>query len=561
MAEPSDPEPPSGHASLVRSLVPEQVPGPGEAWVDDEVIVTRGADGTLCAARNRCRHRAGRFACGDAPGPLTCPRHGWGLGPRSMHYLSASGGLTHPQLAVRERADGRVDLSEHGGPRPWEQDQRPPERLERGELTLTYLTHACVEVRYGAHRILTDPWLEGPAFTRGWWLAHRPPPDWPDRLARADVVYLSHDHSDHLHAPTLRRLASEIPEVTVVVPDLPGRSCAALARRFGLRHMVALTPGTWLVLDVDTRLTLLADGSGRQDTALLVDHRGHLVLDTVDCPDPNGGLLPDHVDVLLAPFAGGASGYPLCWPDQYTETEIQRRLAVARPTLSARAVDLAMATSADVFVPFAGSFTEAHPSDADLQRRNRKNRAADVARSVTSATPATRAWMPTPGARLDVATAEPTEGGDPRVPASHRATEFARYLPPIAASRSFAPLGELDGVDHYRRWLGYEGDLVLHVRETDESYTRQERELFVDFERGEVGAGPPRERPTCRRLAMTVRCVVFRHVLRHGLGWEEISIGFQARWSRDPDRYEWDFWDHVQNRVPDDPPWPADEDD
>lgn len=543
--------------AVVRRLSAGELPAPGEIRVDDEVIVVRCADGVVRGAANRCRHQAGRFPCAAA-GPLTCPRHGWVLDPLTMRYLNPVGGLTQPELGVHARPDGGVELVAPERRRPWEDDARAAARLETGELTVTYLTHACAEVRCGDHTIVTDPWLEGPAFTRGWWLAHRPPPDWPDRLARADVVYLSHNHSDHLHLSTLARLARENPRVTVVVPDLPGRSCAALARRAGLQDVVSLAPGTWMALDGDTRLTILADGAGRQDSALLIDHRGHLVLDTVDCSDPNGGVLPPHVDVLLAPFAGGASGYPLCWPEQYAEAEIQRRLALARRSLATRAVDLAAATTASVFVPFAGSFVEAHPADAALRRRNTKNRAEDVGRAVTAAVPGTRAWVPMPGACLDVATGACTTGADPTVPTAERAREFERFLPPIAASARFAPLDDLEGIDHYRRWLGYEGDLVLHVRETDESLTEVHREFHLDFGRGVVRGGAPPGVGTGRRLRMTVRRDAFRHVLRHGLGWEEVAIGLQARWARDPDAYEMDFWDHVQNRVPEAPPWPVD---
>jgi hypothetical protein len=49
---------------------------------------------------------------------------------------------------------------------------------------------------------------------------------------------------------------------------------------------------------------------------------------------------------------------------------------------------------------------------------------------------------------------------------------------------------------------------------------------------------------------MKVRTSVFRYVLLNGLPWEEISIGFQARFYREPDIYEFDFWNHFQNFLP-----------
>lgn len=63
---------------------------------------------------------------------------------------------------------------------------------------LTYLAHACMELKLGSRTMIFDPWLLGPAFARGWWLFHEPPSDSLERLCHADLVYISHMHSDHL---------------------------------------------------------------------------------------------------------------------------------------------------------------------------------------------------------------------------------------------------------------------------------------------------------------------------------------------------------------------------
>lgn len=63
---------------------------------------------------------------------------------------------------------------------------------------VTYLSHACMELQLGERRLMFDPWLRGPAFARGWWLLHEPPADALDRMCAADLIYISHMHSDHL---------------------------------------------------------------------------------------------------------------------------------------------------------------------------------------------------------------------------------------------------------------------------------------------------------------------------------------------------------------------------
>jgi len=108
-------------------------------------------------------------------------------------------------------------------------------------------------------------------------------------------------------------------------------------------------------------------------------------------------------------------------------------------------------------------------------------------------------------------------------------------------------------VRRYFDWVGFRGDLVLHVIETDERFESQLREFFVDFRNGAVTGGAPIGNYRYER--MTVRAASFRHILRTCEPWEELSIGFQARFFRNPDKYNFDFWDHMQNDLPTGSPW------
>ncbi len=94
-------------------------------------------------------------------------------------------------------------------------------------MEVTWWGHATCTVEDSGVRVLTDP-----LFTRR--LAHLrrrrgalPPPD----AARADVVLISHLHADHLHLPSLARLA---PDTLVVVPR---------ARRTRCRHCAGWPSG------------------------------------------------------------------------------------------------------------------------------------------------------------------------------------------------------------------------------------------------------------------------------------------------------------------------------
>ena len=83
-----------------------------------------------------------------------------------------------------------------------------------GGLRATWLGHSTVLLELGAFRVLTDPvWGEraSPSSVVGPKRFH-PPPVPLATLPRLDAVVISHDHYDHLDAPTIRELARiEVP--------------------------------------------------------------------------------------------------------------------------------------------------------------------------------------------------------------------------------------------------------------------------------------------------------------------------------------------------------------
>lgn len=50
-----------------------------------------------------------------------------------------------------------------------------------------------------------------------------------------------------------------------------------------------------------------------------------MILNTVDCTRPNGGRLPENVDLMMSDFAGGASGFPMTFSGGKYSGEIDSR--------------------------------------------------------------------------------------------------------------------------------------------------------------------------------------------------------------------------------------------
>jgi L-ascorbate metabolism protein UlaG (beta-lactamase superfamily) len=87
----------------------------------------------------------------------------------------------------------------------------PPLRVERGEMRVTFINHSTVLVQMDGINVLTDPiWSErcSPVSFAGPRRAV-PPGLRFEQLPPIDVVFVSHNHYDHMDLPTLRRLAAE----------------------------------------------------------------------------------------------------------------------------------------------------------------------------------------------------------------------------------------------------------------------------------------------------------------------------------------------------------------
>lgn len=119
-------------------------------------------------------------------------------------------------------------------------------------IAITWWGHASATIELAGLRVAVDP-----LFSRR--LAHLrrhgPLPD--ARATEADVILISHLHSDHFHLPSLRRFD---PDVPIVVP----RGAGALLR--DLPHpFIAVEPGDDLSLPMGARLHVFpAEHDGRR---------------------------------------------------------------------------------------------------------------------------------------------------------------------------------------------------------------------------------------------------------------------------------------------------------
>jgi N-acyl-phosphatidylethanolamine-hydrolysing phospholipase D len=117
---------------------------------------------------------------------------------------------------------------------PWRKPGIVAPRAGSGYRSATWVGHSTVLLQLGHLNVLTDPiWSERASPFR--WIGPRrlmPPAVDFDALPAIDLVLLSHNHYDHLDAPTVRRIASRFPQATWLCP----LGLTHLLRTFGVRH-------------------------------------------------------------------------------------------------------------------------------------------------------------------------------------------------------------------------------------------------------------------------------------------------------------------------------------
>ena len=94
------------------------------------------------------------------------------------------------------------------------------------------------------------------------------------------MIYISHNHSDHLNQHTLREIARINSEVPIVVPNFKSSSCQDLIKEYGLKNISVHDFNKWYSLGPDTRYMLLIDGTGRNDSGILLEHKNYRILNT-----------------------------------------------------------------------------------------------------------------------------------------------------------------------------------------------------------------------------------------------------------------------------------------
>jgi len=227
-------------------------------------------------------------------------------------------------------------------------------------MKVTLLSHASVLVEDGEVALCADPWFFGEAFNESWSLVCKSSVT-PTDLQRVTHIWISHEHPDHLHYPTLKAIPDEQKKKIVLLyqEHFSPRMCRAL-RNLGFREVVELPLGRWYTLSNET--SVLCCSVGTIDSLLAVRSRGVTALNINDCvlSLSTAKALSKHigkVDVLLTQFSIA------CWVGNPGEADV-----AARHEVITRMRNYADAFKPNVLIPFASFVYFSHTENRYMNK-------------------------------------------------------------------------------------------------------------------------------------------------------------------------------------------------
>ena len=479
-----------------------------------------------------CDHAGGRLI---KKGDLAiCPMHGWKLNLNELHYTDSH--------VCKERIP--FDLNEGEivvcGSRE-KIFNSFKNKHDNNKVIFRWLNHATVYFEYNGVSLITDPWLFGPAFVTGWWLADPSPKDSIDLLNKADFVFISHNHPDHLHSETLAELDKE---KKIIVADFQTRSTEKFLRYLGFKNIISLKFKDVWELAPGFQVCILKSGDFRDDSGIYLSINGVDFVLTVDANYLNSNVLPENIDFLFTSFAGGASGFPLCFND-YDQEE---KLAIVnrnRIAMRMQVLNYIKATKPTYYVPYAGMFKEYAKRDIYINEHNLKNTIEDfeticIQNSVQLLSPSS----------LDLF--EVSQNSLKRI-------KLSREM--FGTEDTEAYIGKLkmdykwngSKVINYLQKSDYHDNLYLQLIPTDDDFNPIGEIVVADFKKSkfylDIFSNIVRSIDDVQVSSFFIRSEVLMCIIENSLPWEDMSIGFQMRVSRHPNRYESKFWYYFTNEY------------
>ncbi len=424
-------------------------------------------------------------------------------------------------------------------------------------MQITYLGHAgfCVETERTI--IIMDPWMSPlGAFDSAWFqfpsnhhLAALVQEKLKDPTKRK-YIYISHEHKDHFDQPFLNSLIAR--DFTLILPHYRRSALRDAFADYKCDGIITCRDGDVVQLEDGYVQLYLDDAELDRDSTIFVKAGGYAFLNMNDCKlhDHLPEIRAEHgeIDILAAQFSG-ATWHPTCYdyaPDVYAK--ISKKKMIGKFEATAKAIE---AVKPKMYLPSAGPACFLDPVLAHLNFEPvnifpRNAKVLDYLDKRLKRSYPVNAPDLMPGDVVDVTRADMAYRVPERVTEAnvreYMAAYQARFEGLFAARRSKPNNGGLDGI--MQRLKGELEDklatFTLSERIDRRLYFRFREEydamLRVDFQNRQVE--PVSGIAEDNYYAIAAPSWEVERVLDRRITWEDFSLTFRMRLSREPDVYQ-----------------------
>jgi len=475
----------------------------------------------------------------------SCPLHGWELDLCSQMYTN-----------VRYEKKPILEINKYELDAPYVDIPLRKESLvthnfdSKKKTTVRFINHACLHFLIDEDfTFATDPWIIGSAFSNGWWLAKESPGDVFKVLNDCNFIYISHNHPDHLHPNSLRHIRKDMPILTA---GFSTNSTSVLLEDLGFTDILSMDFTSSLVDECrQFSVSVLKSGDFRDDSGLLIENGEFKCLLTVDSNFINFGKLSS-VDLLCSSFAGGASGFPLCFSN-YSEEEKRDIVTRNRGSIRAQNIKNIQVSSPHYFMPYAGFFTENSERDQYIKDHNIKNSVEDYYQICN-----TNQCDLLNVNEYQIFRFEGSNLKDSQVDSTDRLidTELIKYM---NNSTNISTKELSSCIIDYFEGTSFGDNLVVDLIATDDNFYSFFERFKIDFRKREfvrIDAMIDSDELETSALANENRFLQIKvrrdelvNVVVNRKPWEDLSIGFQCRIYRQPNVYNSGFWSYFTNEY------------
>jgi len=412
---------------------------------------------------------------------------------------------------------------------------------------VSLVSHATLLFEYNGFRMLTDPWILGEAF-QGSWTQYPPSPLEPNDIGEVDAIWITHEHSDHLHPETLAFFDKSTP---VYIPEF---RCQRLRRRMvelGFSNIHVMPNQQAVELNPSVHAICFESQSVWNDSIQYLNFGGFEILNVNDAGiNRDVADIVGPVDVVASAFSQGASGYPMTWND-IPEEEKKSIIRTSNEGQLAKFEDLVTTFKPDFVLPIASFQALWHPEHKEYLELQEKNRPADIIAHLDNYDVEVIDLYP--GESWNQRNITRRDDRDKWFSDGHREEYLRRYTNDIPIP------------DPFEHTLTHSQLRKYFEELSDSTYAKQAGDLAVSFTADGGEESPnihavirfndgditynPRDKSVplddlnaSYNIRMKNPAGHVQTVIEEDLSWDEITTGYWGTRSRDPDQYNMEFW-------------------